>query len=154
FWDLPRYFAHRRRRRLPLWDAAAFTNPFKEFRPHSRTAKEMPPGYREALGQLAGAGVRLTIPRARLEALLQGWWDTRFVIGDVIECGAYRGATSLLLALLGRLNGVPQTVFMLDTFEGMPAVSGYDLARQSGEFRPPPDQVELIRSQADALGVG
>src|SRR5262249_22416883 len=73
FWDLPRYFAHRRSRKLPLWDVAAFTNPFKEFRPRSRTVREMPPGYREGLARLAEAGVRLTIPRARLEALLQVW---------------------------------------------------------------------------------
>ncbi len=30
---LPRYFAHRRRRHLSLWDSAAFTNPLREFRP-------------------------------------------------------------------------------------------------------------------------
>jgi hypothetical protein len=153
FWDLPRYFAHRRGRKLPFWDGAAFTNPFKEFRPRSPAAEQLPPGYREGLTRLGEAGVRLTIPRARLEALLGLWWATRTVPGDVIECGAYRGATSLLLALLGRLNGVPQTVLMLDTFAGMPAVSGYDLGRQSGEFQPPADQVELIRRQADTLGV-
>jgi hypothetical protein len=152
-WDLPRYFAHRRCRRLPFWDGAAFTNPFKEFRPRRAAAAELPPHYHEALGSLAAAGVQLTIPRERLEALLKVWWDTRTVAGDLIECGAYRGATSLLLALLGRLNDVPQTVLMLDTFAGMPSVSGYDLARQSGEFRPPADQVELIHRQAEALGV-
>lgn len=152
-WDLPRYFAHRRGRRLPFWDGAALTNPFKEFRPRRPAAEELPPHYAEALARLADVGVRLTIPRQRLEALLKVWWDGRGVAGDVIECGAYRGATSLLLALLGRLNDVPQTVLMLDTFAGMPAVSGYDLARQSGEFRPPAEQVELIRRQAEALGV-
>ncbi len=152
-WDLPRYFAHRRDRNLPLCDVAAFTNPLREFRSRSPAGMELPPHYPEALGHLADAGVRLTIPRQRLEALLQVWWSTRTVAGDVIECGAYRGATSLLLALLGRLNGVAQQVHMLDTFAGMPSVSGYDLGRQSGEFRPPPDQVELIRGQAAALGV-
>src|SRR5262249_46303469 len=101
----------------------------------------------------ARQGIRLTIPRVRLEALLRAWWDTRAVGGDVIECGAYRGATSLLLALLGRLNDVPQKTLMLDTFRGMPAVSGYDLGRRHGEFEPPGDQVEVIRRQAAALGV-
>jgi hypothetical protein len=154
FWDLPRYFAHRRSRNLPVWDAAAFTNPFKEFRPRCRPTRELPPAYREALALLGDAGIRLTMPRERLEALLQVWWTARAVPGDVIECGAYRGATSLLLALLGHLNNVPQNVLLLDTFAGMPAVSGYDLGRRGGEFRPPADQVDLIRRQANALGVG
>jgi hypothetical protein len=152
-WDLPRYFAHRRSRKVSFWDGGVFTNPLREFRPGCRTSWEMPPGYDEALGEFARVGLQLTIPRPRLEALVRAWWQTRNVPGDVIECGAYKGATSLLLALLGRHNDVCQKVLILDTFEGMPAVSGYDLARRPGEFRPPHDQVELIRHQAEALGV-
>src|SRR5262245_42932866 len=101
-WDLPRYFVSRRRRKLPLWDGAALTNPLKEFRPAYRAAADLPPGYREALARLAEAGVRLTMAREKLEALLHVWWQVRATPGAVIECGAYRGATSLLLALLGR----------------------------------------------------
>jgi hypothetical protein len=153
FWDLPRYFASRGRRKLRLWDPAALLNPFKEFRPGSQTPGTLPPGYAEALALLAAAGVRLTMPRGRLEGLLRLWWEARAAPGEVIECGAYRGATSLLLALLGRLNGLRQAVLMLDTFAGMPAVSAYDFGRSGGEFRPPADQVELIRRQAEALGV-
>jgi hypothetical protein len=153
FWDLPRYFASRGRRKLRLWDPAALLNPFKEFRPRARGPGVMPPGYDEALARFAAAGIRLTMPRGRLEGLLRVWWEARAARGDVIECGAYRGATSLLLALLGRLNGLRQAVLMLDTFAGMPAVSAYDFGRSGGEFRPPEDQVELIRRQAEALGV-
>ncbi len=153
FWDLPRYFASRSRRRLRFWDGAALLNPLKEFRARSAAAGELPPSYPEGLARLAEAGVRLTMPRGRLEALLRVWWAARETAGDVIECGAYRGATSLLLALLGRLNGLRQTVHMLDTFAGMPAVSAYDFGRSDGEFRPPADQVDLIRGQAEALGV-
>src|SRR4051812_9002841 len=47
FWDLPRYFAHRRSLRLPLWDWAAFVNPLREFRPHQSDADSLPPGYEE-----------------------------------------------------------------------------------------------------------
>jgi predicted O-methyltransferase YrrM len=153
-WDLPRYFAHRRARKLSLWDPGALTNPLREFRPGGPATWEAPPGYAEALEQFARLGLRLTMPRPRLEALVRAWWQARGAAGDVIECGAYRGATSLLLALLGRLNGLPQKVLVLDTFAGMPAVAAYDLGRSAGEFRPPPDQVELIRRQAEALGVG
>jgi hypothetical protein len=152
-WDLPRYFAHRRGRHLGFWDGAALTNPLREFRPHGQILGDLPPEYRPALERFAEVGVRLTMPRPRLEALLQAWWSTRDVAGDVIECGAYRGATSLLLALLGRLHEIPQKVLMLDTFAGMPEVSSFDLGRRPGEFRPPRDQVEVIRAQAEALGV-
>jgi hypothetical protein len=152
-WDLPRYFANRRARHVPLWDGAVFTNPIREFHPGCRTAWEMPPGYREALRQFAEAGLQLAMPRPRLEALVRGWWQARHAAGDVIECGAFRGATSLFLALLGRHNGISQKVLILDTFSGMPAVSNYDLARQPGEFAPKADQVALIRRQAATLAV-
>jgi hypothetical protein len=152
-WDLPRYFANRRARRVRLWDGGVFTNPMREFRPACRTAWEMPPGYREALQQFSDAGLQLTIPQSRLEALVRGWWQARHAAGDAIECGAFRGATSLFLALLGLRNGLAQKVLILDTFAGMPAVSDFDLARHPGEFAPPADQVELIRRQAAMLGV-
>jgi O-methyltransferase len=51
------------------------------------------------------------------------------------------------------LNGIPQKVLILDTFAGMPSVSAFDLARQDGEFTPASDQVEVIRGQAETLGV-
>jgi hypothetical protein len=152
-WDLPRYFAHRGRRGLPLWDPLVLTNPLREFRPQSPPPQSLPPAFEAALACLGKAGIQLTMPRQRLEKLVQVWWQTRTVCGDVIECGAYRGATSLLIALLGRLCGVDQRVLICDTFTGMPTVSGYDLGRQDGEFRPPADQVELLRQQAAALGV-
>jgi hypothetical protein len=152
-WDVPRYLAHRRRRHLSLWDPLVLTNPLREFRAKGPSTDALPPHYEEALARFADAGMVLTIPRERLGKLLEVWWQTRTTRGDVIECGAYRGATSLFIALLGRLNGVAQRVLMLDTFAGMPAVCGYDLSRRHGEFRPAPDQVDLIRSQAKALGV-
>src|SRR5579864_248680 len=90
-WDLPRYFAHRRARKMPLWDGQVFTNPLREFRPGCRVMWELPPGYHEALRAFAPVGLQLTIPRPRLDALVRAWWQTRQVQGDVIECGAYRG---------------------------------------------------------------
>ena len=152
-WDLPRYFAHRSRRGLPLWDPVALANPLREFRPQSPPAEALPPAYEQALARFAEVGILLTIPRQRLGKLLEVWWQTRSVAGDFVECGAYRGATSLLIALLGRLCGIDQRVLVCDTFAGMPAVSGYDLGRQDGEFRPPADQVDVMRRQAAALGV-
>src|SRR5690349_2913058 len=40
FWDLPRYFASRKRRRLRLWDGGALLNPLKEFRARSAAPGE------------------------------------------------------------------------------------------------------------------
>lgn len=152
-WDLPRYFAHRRRRRLSLWDPGAFTNPFKEFFPHGVAPTELPPAYPDALARFAVEHIQMTMPRERLENLVRVWWASRHAEGDVIECGSYQGATALLLALLGKLHEVPQKVLMMDTFTGMPAVSAFDLSRSGGEFEPPANQVEMIGRQAGALGV-
>jgi hypothetical protein len=152
-WDLPRYFVHRSRRHLTLWDPAALSNPIREFRPTCPPAEALPPHYQQALERFAETGITLTIPRQRLERLLEVWYSTRSVQGDVIECGAYCGATSLFIALVGQLNSIQQKVLMLDTFAGMPKVSAFDLGRQNGEFRPPENQVELIERQAQVLGV-
>jgi hypothetical protein len=85
--------------------------------------------------------------------LVGTWWQARNVPGDVLECGAYRGATSLLLAVLARLNGIDKVTIMLDTFSGIPHTGPFDPSREVGEFRPAADQVSVIRSQAAALGV-
>ncbi len=151
--DLPRYLRRRKALKLSPWDLAAFWNPAREFRRKPYTRLDLPPGYPEALGRLREAGVRLTMPAVRLEGLLGCWWSVRDVRGDAIECGSYRGATALLLAVLGQMHGLRQSVLMLDTFRGMPVTSRFDLARTAGEFNPPADQVETIRRQAEALGV-
>jgi Macrocin-O-methyltransferase (TylF) len=151
--DLPRYFLSRRVLRLPVWDLKAFLNPLREFRRKTYQRLPLPPGYPDALGRLRDAGVRLTMPQGRLEALLSAWWAVGAVSGQVIECGSYRGATALLIAVLGKMNQVPQAVLMLDTFKGIPQTSRFDVSRTAGEFVPPADQVAVITQQAAALGV-
>jgi hypothetical protein len=154
FGDIPRYLIHRRNMGLSIWDTRALLNPLWEFVRSSDLRPLLPPGYLEALGRLKHAGVRLTMPRRRLEPLLGCWWACRSVPGDVIECGSYRGATGLLLAVLGQMNGLTQKVLLLDTFQGMPATTRFDVGRQVGEFAPPGDQVSVLREQANALSVG
>jgi hypothetical protein len=151
--DLPRYFRSRKALSLPFWDWRALLNPLHEFRGNTSCEFPLPPRYAEALEHLRQAGVRLTMPCRRLEALLGAWWSARQVPGDAIECGSYRGATTLLLALLGRMNQVGQMVLMLDTFEGIPQTSRFDVSRSRGEFVPAADQVGIIREQARALGI-
>jgi hypothetical protein len=151
--DVPRYFAHRHAVGLHPWDGEALLNPLREFGQRIYPNLSLPPGYRAALARLQAAGVRLTIPRVRLEGLLGVWWACRDVPGDVIECGSYRGATGLLLALLGREHGVDQTCLLLDTFRGMPTPGRFDGGRHAGEFAPESDHVEALRAQASALGI-
>jgi hypothetical protein len=151
--DVPRYFLSRKALQLPFWDLGVLLNPLREFRRRTYQTLPLPPGYVEALQHLAAAGVRLTMPQGRLEALLGAWSTTHEIAGDVIECGSYQGATALLLAVLGRINQVRQRVLMLDTFAGTPSTSSYDLSRRPGEFLPSGDQVAQIRRQAENLQV-
>jgi Macrocin-O-methyltransferase (TylF) len=152
-WHLPRYLRHRRARGLPWWDLPALVNPLREVKPRIYHAFPPPPQFARALRIMEEARIRLAMPRHRLEALVGAWWAVSRVIGDVIECGAYRGATSLLIALLGYLHGIRQTVLMLDTFAGIPETSLYDMSRRRGEFQASANQEELIRRQARQLGV-
>jgi hypothetical protein len=152
--DLPRYLRGRRSLNLRPWDWKALVSPIREFRSKPTIQLPLPPGYPQALERLHEAGASLTIPRNRLEGLLGVWWSTRVLPGDTIECGSYRGATSLLLGLLDRVNGIERTTFMLDTFAGMPATSRHDLSRREGEFLPSGDAIARIREQASILGVG
>ena len=152
--DLPRYFRQRKKLGLSLRDPGVLRNPVRSFQNGTYHQVPLPPHYDEALKLLLAAGVRFDNQQTRIEALAGLWWEARDVKGDVIECGAYRGGTSLLLAVLGRLNGVAKTVHMLDTFTGVPAPSEFDSAREGGEFAPPEHWPTVIREQASTLGVG
>lgn len=153
FVDVPRYVNQRRKLGLPLLDLGALWNPVRSLRGVQYAKFPLPPHYAEALAELEAAGVRFDNPPARIEALVSLWWDARLAPGDAIECGAYRGATSLLLATLGKLNDVAQKVLMLDTFAGMPAPSELDSSRIAGEFAPPEGWTDVIREQTRRLGV-
>ncbi|NQT16606.1 MAG: class I SAM-dependent methyltransferase [Planctomycetes bacterium] len=152
-WDLPRYFRHRRTAGLPMYDWATLRNPLREFYPKVGQSYELPDGYDEGLRLLDHAGIRLTMPQLRLEALVGAWWTTRNVPGEVIECGAYRGATSLLLATLCRIHSVEKRVLVLDTFRGVTATSPCDVSRNGCEFVPPPNQPLVLQKQAEVLQV-
>jgi hypothetical protein len=150
---LPRYLWNRLAAGISPWDWQAVWNPLREFYPAGWRRFELPDRYDEALRLLDAGGVQLTLPPVRIAGLALAWWGSRASTGDVIECGAYRGATSLLIAVLGRLNEVPQTVYMLDTFSGVERTSEFDVSRNGREFTAEPGQVDRIRRQAEQLGV-
>jgi hypothetical protein len=151
--DIPRYLRQRRRLDLPVLDWRALWNPVRSFRPEVYVDLPAPPRYVEALDLMRRAGVQFSNTPRRIGTLSALWWDARTAEGDVIECGAYRGATSLLLAVLGKLNGVAQRVLMFDTFAGTPPPSRYDSSRRTGEFALPVGWPATIAEQSAALGV-
>jgi hypothetical protein len=52
----------------------------------------------------------------------------RGVPGDVVECGVWRGGSSMLAAIALRLLGADdRTLWLYDTFEGMPEPSEHDV---------------------------
>jgi hypothetical protein len=152
-WSLPRYFLQRREAGLPIFDWIAFWNPVRSFRTTAYQQFPLPPGYEAALEHFAKHDVRIYMPRLRLEGLLGVWWQARQAAGEVIECGAYRGSTSLMMAYLGKVNGLNQKVLLLDTFAGMPETTRFDSYRTAGDLAPDHDQVAKIEAQAVTLGI-
>ncbi len=152
-WAVPRYFRQRRSLSLPVSDPMVLINPLREFR--TRTYANFPPtpNFQAALARLAETGARFSMPPIRAEALAGAWWRARSAPGDVMECGSFWGTTALLIALLGKMNGLSQKVLMLDTFEGMPAPSQYDPFRFEREFPLVKNQVDIIRQRAETLGI-
>jgi O-methyltransferase len=54
------------------------------------------------------------------------------VAGDVVECGVWRGGSSMLAALTLSHLGTSRRLWLYDTFEGMPPPGAHDV-RYSGE---------------------
>ena len=46
--------------------------------------------------------------------------------GDVVECGVYKGGTAAILARSATLSRLPRTVWLFDSFEGMPPATAAD----------------------------
>jgi O-methyltransferase len=46
--------------------------------------------------------------------------------GDVVECGVFRGGTAAILARLATHSRLPRTVWLFDSFQGMPPASAAD----------------------------
>jgi len=52
----------------------------------------------------------------------------RNILGDFVECGVWRGGSSLLVALILKQRGVTERkVVLYDTFSGMPAPTEFDV---------------------------
>lgn len=108
---------------MNAFDLQAALNPIHEFFNRKSDGTAPPDGYSDALAQLHSVGVRLTLPPSRVAALVGCWQRTSTAPGDVVECGSYRGATALLIALLGKMQARQQRVHLFDTFRGSPSAT-------------------------------
>src|SRR5271167_1510198 len=68
------------------------------------------------------------LPISRLRGLYRG---VRYVVGreipgDVVECGAARGGSAALMALTLRELKAQRSIWLFDTFEGLPAPTSQD----------------------------
>lgn len=81
---------------------------------------------RQIIGQVAGFTMTSL---ARVAALLNAveYITTNKIPGDIVECGVWRGGSSMAvaLALLAR-NETSRTLYLYDTFEGMPPPTEHD----------------------------
>jgi O-methyltransferase len=88
-----------------------------------------------------------------LSRLAQRIEDER-IPGDVVECGVYKGGTAAILARSATRSPLPRTVWLFDTFAGMPpatAADGPEAASWVGNLSSSPRCVEslLRRTGAD-----
>ena len=98
---------------------------------------------------------------ARLRGLHEGvkWIAANHLDGDVVECGCARGGSAALIALSLRQLGEHRTLWLFDTFEGLPAPTAddpdYEIAELfTGSCLGQLDEVrELFRDQGVAEGV-
>jgi predicted O-methyltransferase YrrM len=79
--------------------------------------------------------------------------------GDVIECGVYRGGTTVLMALYLRKNRIAKKIYALDSFTGFKRGNGIDEEIQRGLV---PDQgrtaftftsVDYVQRKLERLGL-
>jgi O-methyltransferase len=78
--------------------------------------------------------------------------------GDVVECGVYKGGTAAILARSATHSPLARTVWLFDTFQGMPpasAADGPEAANWVGNLSSSPARVEnlLRRTGADVARV-
>jgi hypothetical protein len=94
---------------------------------------------------------------ARLRGLYGALKDVtqRGIPGDVVECGTARGGSAALLGLAIKESGIPRTLWVFDTFEGIPpptaADPDHDMAvPYTGSFR---GELAQVSALFDRLGI-
>ena len=71
--------------------------------------------------------------------------------GDIIEIGVWRGGTGCLMAKQARLNGIPATIYLCDTFQGVVKAGSSDRHYSGGEHAD--TSQEAVLALAGQLGL-
>ena len=74
------------------------------------------------------------------------------VAGDVIECGVYNGGTAALLARFATRSKMDRTVWLFDSFQGMPETTASDGAEAKDYVGQVLGNVELVRKLVEQSG--
>lgn len=106
FWRAAQAYIYSRRHQDRLFEQTPSAMPrdpdgFAELWPHLKPITPMDPW------RAAGIARRL--------------WEVRNVPGDIIECGVFMGAMSVMMALLLRRWGIKKRIHMVDSFQGLPS---------------------------------
>ncbi len=102
-------------------------------RPLGYRLRPLEPTHRESFGKDADAVIdsvrtfTMTTP-ARIAALHDAvrYVVRRSVKGALVECGVWRGGSSMAMALALMAEGVSRDIYLFDTFSGMPPPSDVD----------------------------
>jgi O-methyltransferase len=73
--------------------------------------------------------------------------------GDVIECGVYKGGTAAILARTATRSKMGRTVWLFDSFQGMPPttdIDGNEAKEWVGRLATNPDEVKTVLERAGA----
>jgi O-methyltransferase len=79
--------------------------------------------------------------------------EAEHIPGDVIECGVYKGGTAAILARLATQSKMGRTVWLLDSFQGMPPTTDSDgdaAMEWIGKLSTSPDEVKEVLKLAGA----
>ena len=71
----------------------------------------------------------------RLLSLLEILIKVKEIKGDIVECGSYKGGAGILIALALDYFGINKSVFLFDSFQGLPTPSINDSGYSKGEFK-------------------
>jgi hypothetical protein len=75
--------------------------------------------------------------------------------GDIVECGTARGGSAALMGLVLKAMGSKRTLWVCDTFEGIPAATDddpHEAMQYTGQFRGDIEDVEFLFSQLEIMG--
>lgn len=80
--------------------------------------------------------------------------EDELIPGDIVECGVYNGGTAAVLASIATHSKLPRTVWLFDSFQGMPQTTmndGEHAREYVGKVLGSPEQVKhlLLKVGAD-----